>query len=401
MSKEFDVAIIGAGPGGSTAAIKLAEGGKRVALIDKASFPRDKVCGDGLTPDVANQLMKFFPEVYEDFKAKVKFNSKASSIYLSGIEELSFNLSPESESKVNAMARYEFDDILFKHAISKNEVEAFENSPLKSITGSAENWVVEAGDETLYAKYIIGADGANGKTARILTGEGKDMKNYAVAVRCYFEGIEGVSEEKGLEFFMPDYMDSGYFWIFPLGNGKANVGWGLRAELAQKQKVNLRDSLFEIIEKTPEIKARFKEAKALEDPIGFGLPLGGKNLRKIAGPGFLLIGDAAYLIDPVSGEGIGNAIRSARFAAEAILEAKIGDDFQGYKRRIQRKIYPELVFSKYVQKSLENRFIFLRFWKPVLQNPRFKRLLTEDYSLKKLKRKMLNPFYLIGLLIFK
>ena len=145
-----------------------------------------------------------------------------------------------------------------------------------------------------------------------------DMKNTSVAIRCYYEGVKGLPDQIELHYVKEAL--PGYFWLFPAGNGLANIGIGLSKSDAKKEKRTLRQIL-EDVTQSEYFKDRFLNAKALEKPIGWNLPLG-RIKRKNYGNGFMLLGDAAGLIDPFTGEGIGNAMVSAKYPMQVALVAK-------------------------------------------------------------------------------
>ena len=133
-----------------------------------------------------------------------------------------------------------------------------------------------------------------------------------VALRQYFEGVVGLSDQIELHFI--DEVRPGYFWIFPLEGDRANVGIGMDHRDIKARGIDLKEALAAAVASTT-FGARFRDARPLEAPVGWNLPVGSRR-RPAHGNGFLLLGDAAGLIDPFTGEGIGNALYSARFAVE-------------------------------------------------------------------------------------
>ena len=154
----------------------------------------------------------------------------------------------------------------------------------------------------------------------------------------------------------------GYLWIFPLPNGQANVGVGIRSDYISKKKVNLKQELMRILREDAAFKDRFANATLDDDPKGFGLPLGSTQ-RPISGDGFMLIGDAASLIDPFTGEGIGNAIISGKVAAEVAVKALEKQNFthtalQVYDKEVYRKLGRELQLSYRLQQLVNYPWLF-------------------------------------------
>ncbi len=157
-------------------------------------------------------------------------------------------------------------------------------------------------------------------------------------VRQYYEGVDNYQTSATIELHFQKELLPGYFWIFLLPNNQWNVGLGIPSDEVSVNKINLKQKLNSILEHHPVIKERFKNAKPLEDVQGFGLPLGSRKVT-CSGTRLLLLGDAASLIDPFSGEGIANAIRSGRIAADHLTrvfqEQRFDADFnKSYHKEI-------------------------------------------------------------------
>ncbi len=147
----------------------------------------------------------------------------------------------------------------------------------------------------------------------------------------------------------------GYFWIFPLTDNTFNIGYGMVSEAISRKQVNLRKSILQIIHENEAIKKRFENAVPLEDPIGYGLPTGSRKVT-ISGEHFMLAGDAASLIDPATGEGIGNAmisgILAGRHALKCFQENNFSANFmRGYDDAIHQKFWSEMR-NKYIMQRM-------------------------------------------------
>ena len=326
--KKFDVLIIGGGPAGASCAITLAESGLQVALIDKAVFPRDKICGDGLGIDVINQLGRMSE------KLSAKFESLKNKMPSPGIKVFSPDHSALEIPFVNAKTknsgfaspRIVFDDLLFQHAKELPNIHCFEDCAIEKIEQQPDSILVSSKDLQFEGKMLIGADGAHSIVVKQLSDITIDKKHYCAGLRIYYEGVTGFSHDNLIELHFFKELVPGYFWIFPLANNKANVGIGMLSSHISKKKVNLKETLQKLITSHPDLKDRFANAIPLETVKGYGLPIGSKK-RNISGDRFLLTGDAACLIDPFSGEGIANAVRSGRLAAAHAIEAIKANDF--------------------------------------------------------------------------
>lgn len=240
---------------------------------------------------------------------------------------------------------------------------------------------------------VIGADGAQSVVAKYLGMANIERKHHSAGLRVYYENITSFHPGKFIELYFFKEILPGYLWIFPLPDNKANVGIGMLSDTISKNKINLRETLEKLILTQPVLKERFLNARPLETVKGFGLPLGSKR-RKISGERILLAGDAASLIDPFSGEGIGNAIRSGRVAAEHVLSCFSKNDFSAsfnasYDKEIYRRMWKELKISKTLQLlcrktwllnfvvTKANRSQYLqKFLVDALANPDQKKLLT-------------------------
>jgi geranylgeranyl reductase family protein len=352
-----EVCILGAGPAGATAAMVLSRAGMDCTLIDRAVFPRDKVCGDALSGKVVDTLRKIDPSLAMALGEEhahlpcwgVQFVAPSGEIL-----EVPFRLDyadrMEAERAPGYIARRtDFDHWLLERALASAAVVQEDamagTAGLHPVGDSADgslarlHWhpntrivkterctlddgrpgiALHARDGRIWTTaYCLAADGANG-VGKQLGGYRLDPKHHSAAVRAYYTGVQGLHEHHFIELHYLRSVVPGYLWIFPLPDGRANVGLGLRSDQIARRRLDLKKLLQEAIDGHPELRGRFAQAE-LEGPVrGFGLPLGSKR-RTLQGDAFMLLGDAASLIDPFTGEGIGNAMISGRLAAERIL----------------------------------------------------------------------------------
>lgn len=358
MIHHFDVAIVGAGPAGTTTAICLSESNLRVALIDKAVFPRDKVCGDALSPDVCNQLKILPGNIYDEFtKFKEKHLYAGFTLLASNGSEVTFDLR-DREIEAFVSERKDFDYLMFKNAASKDNVEVFEGSGVKTIEpGETGVSLILSDDIQIKASMIVGADGAHSVVASQLGNIKMDRDHHCGGVRLYYENVSGL--KNNIELHYIEELLPGYLWIFPLSNNRANVGLGMQSSYVSKNKVNLKKVLADAISTHPVLSKRFENAVALETIKGMGLPMGSRKLER-SGDRYLLLGDAAYLIDPLTGEGIGNAIRSGRIAADHLINAFKANRFDAtfnlaYDAEIKRRMQGELNLSTWIARLMFNK----------------------------------------------
>ncbi len=353
--EKFDLIIIGGGPAGSACAIKLANSGLRIALIDKATFPRDKVCGDGLSIDVINQLPMLSKELADSFQSfPNKHYSNGLRLFSPDTTFLDIPFYYKKKKSCGYVSpRLHFDNLLFQHAKSYPGIKTFENTSVTNVLLQDNRVVVETADATMEAQMILGADGAHSIVAKKLANQKIKKEHFCAGLRMYYEGIPAFDDNNYIELYFFKDILPGYVWIFPLEGNRANVGIGVLSSEVSKKKMNIKEKLQHLIETDPKLKERFKNAKPLETVKGFGLPLGSAK-RKISGERYLLMGDAAALIDPFSGEGIGNAIRSGRVAAEHVLQCFEQKNFsssfnKAYDKEIYKRMWNEFKISRTLQ----------------------------------------------------
>lgn len=350
-TQQFDVIIAGAGPAGSTCAIALKKSGLKVALIDKDTFPRDKICGDAVSSVTKRVLRQINPELETqllDFAPKV--NITHAKLHSPNFKTLEIGFSKVG----HCIKRIDFDNWLFNHAIQNDDITVYQQTKLKDveIIGGQVRATLDNGN-VLEAKVIVGCDGAHSMVAKKLANFKVDRKHYSGAVRQYYKNVKGLSGNSLEVYFLKGYLP-GYFWIFPLSENEANVGFGMLSDTIAKEKINLKERMHNIIHQIPQVAERFKDATPLEDVKGFGLPLGSKKYA-ISGHRFMLCGDAASLIDPFSGEGIETAMESGKFAAEQILASFPNDAFDPSTL----KAYDERVYKK-MWSNFKNHYLFQR-----------------------------------------
>ena len=363
-TESFDVIIVGAGPGGCACALMLAASGLRIALMEKDTFPRDKTCGDALSPDVVNQL-GMLPD-----GVKARFEASADKIGIHGVRiyspdaaclEISFTRKHAEQPFGYLMKRWEFDHLFFEQVKTLDNVTIFENCKARQVAGTEEAITIVTEDRAFEAKIVVGADGAHSILARH-AGVKVENPHYCAGLRVYYDNVDGLHDKQHIELHFCDGLLPGYFWIFPLPNNQANVGIGMISSVLKKRKVKLKSKLQEIIHEHPNVAPRFRQARQQGTVQGFGLPLGSKK-RRISGERFVLVGDAASLIDPLTGEGIGNAMRSGRIAAAHLLNCFEQQDFsasfnQDYDAALYRMMWRELKFSRFLQKSFRSPSLF-------------------------------------------
>lgn len=366
-SNTYDVIVVGGGPGGNSTAMFLHKKGYNVLLLDKAKYPRDKICGDAISGKSVGMLKELGIEhEMEDLDTAKVFGLVFSSPE-GKMLEIPFPVK-DGEGKTKARGyvcrRIVFDNFLFSH--TKKMVDAREEYTVNDLIWEGDTVVgVKATDmktkeaHEFRAKFVIGADGATSLVANKVGAQKIPDDHLCMATRVYYQGITGMSPNIEIHFI--DSVMPGYFWIFPLENGKANVGLGMVSTDRQKKGVNLVAETERVIVEHPLFKERFKNATKLTDVKGWTLPFGSFK-RKLHGKGWFLVGDAASLVDPFSGEGVGNAMTSGKYVSEIIDEAFKTNNFSlehmaQYDERLWKEIGPELHTSYLLQKMGRHKWL--------------------------------------------
>ncbi len=384
--KTYDVIIAGAGPAGSSAAAILGKAGKRVLLIDKSKFPREKTCGDGLTYKCLPLLEKL--GVAPDFREQAFFYSAGYSITFSDGSQITVRRKMgDKDAVVYMMPRFQFDNLLLQNARQHENVFVLEEA---LVTGAIQNGVWTTGikvntnghgQQAFTAPLLIDASGVASKLAVQFGLAKNDLKNYALTIRGYFDGIDGLGDV--VEFIFDKSILPGYFWIFPLGANSANVGCGTFQHLIVEREINLRHLLEEFIRHHP--AGRKLKSASLRGPLKGGkIPLGMDFMSRVRN-GILFCGDAAGFTDPVTAEGISFAIESGIIAGETALEALVAGNFserflQQYDARWQASFGERFSKASFVQKTMQKSQLVEYFSNAVTNHPAFDAAMQDQGS---------------------
>ena len=360
----YDVIIVGGGPAGATAALYADRMGLNSIVLDKAIFPRDKVCGDALS----GKTVGIMRELGLTDGLDLLEGSEINRITFGSPNHSQFNVYLKDSkntrhiTKGYVITRQVFDNYLFQKADEVVETRQgfsvkdiiYDNGTITGVKGKNKDGEIE----NIYAPLVMGCDGANSIISRKLGLYKMDINNTAVAIRCYYEGIEGLTDQ--IELHYVSEVKPGYFWLFPAGEGKANIGIGLYKSDAKKEKRSLEQIMNEIIA-SQYFNDRFQNAYPTEKPKGWNLPMGSIH-RENHGDGFLLLGDAAGLVDPFTGEGIGNAMVAAKYAMQVALKAKTLNNYTSetlreYDTLVWDELGGELATSTKLQKLARSSFL--------------------------------------------
>jgi flavin-dependent dehydrogenase len=300
--------------------------------------------------------------------------------------------------------RIDFDHFLLQEALSHPEVQYIDNTTLEIFERTAQGFICTSKDGSLkvHARLVIAADGALSRFAKTTGGIKMEPKHYCAGIRAYYSGVTGLDKDTFIELLFLKELLPGYFWIFPLPNGGANVGLGIRSDKVSSRKINLKEKLKEVIETYPQLKERFKDAALEGDIKGFGLPLGSKK-RTISGDNYMLIGDAASLIDPFTGEGIGNAMMSGMLAAKqadtCLKQQNFSASFmKAYDEAAYRRLWPELSLSRRMQQLVAVPWLFNLVVNKAARNKTLQETISCMFEDLDMRSRLRKPSFYVNLL---
>jgi geranylgeranyl reductase family protein len=352
-----DVAIVGAGPAGAACALALKNSGLRIAWIDKSAFPRDKVCGDAIPSNVQRVLQTIDPTLNQNFLQHFTQKEVIEGCRFVAPDLSSFDLT--FATKGHAAQRIHFDHFMFDMAMQSNAlITPYLNAEIQHIDAAEQETILRLNNNVaIHAAMVIGCDGANSLIRKKLAPPFIRKHENIAAVRAYYHNISELSHQLLEIHLVKGYMP-GYFWIFPLPDNQANVGFGMVNKHIAAHHVDLKQAMNQIIS-SPRFKHRFANATTDGRMVGYGLPCGGRN-NPISGHRFLLCGDAASLINPATGEGIGNAMISGMLAAQHLItcfnEQKFHAAFnQQYDKAVYQRLLADLRMQRWLQHLTSNR----------------------------------------------
>jgi menaquinone-9 beta-reductase len=360
---DTDVLVVGAGPGGSAAAYHLGRHGIDVTLVDKATFPREKVCGDGLTPRAVAALRDIGVDTEDPAFEKViglRVHARSTTVDLPWPELSSF------PGVGLVMPRDRFDHLLVQRAVKAGAklLEATE-----AIAPVIEGGWVQGADvrptgersadpTRIRARFVVAADGAAGRFARPAGVRRDASRPLGIAARRYYRTTyhPGPWFESWLDLWDGDMLLPGYGWLFPVAGGRINLGAGLLNTFTHFEEVSAQQ-LFQAFERmlpaSWELGEETADGRLLSGPLPMSF-----NRAPQAVPGLLVVGDAAGAVNPFNGEGIAYAMETAKIAAELLTEALVNDR-PGLTMR-----YPQVLRDTY------GRYFFIgRQFAKIIGNP--------------------------------
>ena len=432
----FDAIVVGGGPGGSAAAGYLAMAGKSVLLLEKGVWPRDKICGDAVGGKSLSHVkalgVKDTLESSPHFRVTgIKFSSpKGNTVRVALPEE-----DVQRLEAGYALPRIQFDHLLFnrcQHLVRESGGMVIQDCAVKDVlfddgnggddpgvgTGNhrhAHGVTVTIGgrggeQRTYFSQEIVGAAGYQCPVAKAVVKESfseemVDNTHYCGGYREYWRNVEGCSGGVGdIEIHFVDSIVPGYFWIFPVSDDVVNVGVGMVINLLKKEKKKLKALQKDVIENHPLFKERFANSEMIKGSgKGWQLPFGSPRKKEKNQPrrasmnGIRLVGDSASLVDPFSGEGVGNALVTGELAANHILEGKSPEQYQ---EEMWKMLGPELTNSYRMQKLSRKKWLLNWFVGKASKKPVIQEMMTEMIASKEAQENLHSPWFMFKTLMF-
>jgi geranylgeranyl reductase family protein len=315
---QTDVLVVGAGPAGSSTAAWLSRLGRDVILADAEVFPRDKACGDGLTPRAIAELGHLGMSSWLDGRARNLGLRAAGFGQVLHLPWPGGNLPNHGGAAPRMVLDAAIRDVALQAGATPLEGARAVDVEWNGDRIAAIVFKTAAGNITVAANTVVVADGAKSQLGRLLGREWHKDTAYGVAARGYIESdrsddpwISSHLELRGSD----NQILSGYGWIFPLADGTVNIGVGTLATAKRPADINLRQLLDFYANGQRE---EWKLQGAVQKPWSALLPMGGA-VSNVAGPNWVLVGDAAGCVNPLNGEGIDYGLETGRLAAEFIV----------------------------------------------------------------------------------
>jgi geranylgeranyl reductase family protein len=346
-----DVLVVGAGPSGIAASVTLARAGRSVLVIDKARFPRDKCCGDGLTTGALRELERlgFTPDGLPSWQVVDDVVVRSPS----GREAV-FPLPRGRGTYAAVVPRMELDAALVDVARAAG-VKVADGHGFDGVEVHDDRVVLEVeGMGHVAARYAIAADGMWSPLRRAIGGIDQGYLGEWHAFRQYFRNVDGRGARELAVWFEADLLP-GYAWSFPLPDGRANVGFGIQR--GGKVATQAMKDLWPDLLQRPHVKAFLGADAEPEAPHkAWPIPARVEEATLSGGDGrVLIVGDAACATDPMTGEGIGQALLTGRLAGEAIVAAGADGAATHYERAVHRELVADAAMSRLLIRALQHR----------------------------------------------
>ena len=356
---DCDVLIAGGGPAGSSLAYHLSKKGLKIIVAEAARFPRDKICGDGVSPIALAELnamgikkWKKFSQANEISKVGLFIKNDKVFINLSKPENLPFH--------ARIIPRIELDNWIYETA-KKAGAQYLEDTRLTNYVTTSTGVIAQVkqglATKQIRAKVIVGADGSSSVVARQIQG-GKHADEFQLlGLRTYYENVNGPSDRVDIYFTEDSF--PGIYWLFPKGKRGANIGMAAISATFPHKPANIRSLLAGHLKNNSDIRERVGNGKPEGKIDGWILKF--FNPKSIlTGNRLMLVGDAAGLINPLSGDGIQYALLSARWAAETLSGCFKNNDFSAtalfnYRKKVDKELGYDFALSNLLVQFARNK----------------------------------------------
>lgn len=356
---DSDVIVVGAGPGGSATAHYLASSGYNVILVDKCKFPRDKICGDFVSPVAQIELSKLGIISTPEFK--IANPIRRASVYLDGTKLISRPI-PKVQGLPRCgrvIPRIILDKLILDSARKAGAI-FLEGSKAVGMRTNRRNVELQvegpSGKRILKARLLIGADGSNSTIAKLVRGQPPSSADRIIAIRGYFEDVDGHPSQADLHFTKESF--PGYCWLFPTSKNQANVGVGMVLDtIPSGNRLNVL--LNQLIKSNLALHKRLRNAKLVGQIRGWPLTTYNANLPLVDNR-VMLVGDAAGLVNPLNGEGIQYALLSGRWASEVAISCLIANDLSkeallAYQHFVEKELCYGMSIACLIVQLIRNR----------------------------------------------
>ncbi len=367
---DCDVLITGGGPSGSALAYYLAKAGIKVIVVESQKFPRDKICGDAVSAVALSELDKMGITNLEEFSKANQINDVALFIEQEKIT-VDLTRSEELPFQGRVIPRLKLDNWIYEAALKAGAI-FLEDTRLINYSIYEDYVSIEikcgVNNRVLKSKLIAGADGSNSTVARKLNGNKPSEAYQLLGLRAYYEDVNGPTDRCDI-FFTGDNFP-GLFWLFPTGPGTANVGSAMIARTIPPNQTHVKTLLNNQTRNNNNLAERIGKGKIRGKIHGWPLTFQDPKAA-IVGDHVLLVGDAAGLINPLSGDGIQYALLSARWAAECLAECVAKNDYslaslQSYKKKLDKEMAYDMALSQLLIQVTRNR-TFTPIWMEILK----------------------------------
>lgn len=361
--EKTDICIVGAGPAGVTASLFLSKWEIPHQLVDQATFPRDKVCGESFDGKAFHTLRKLNPFWLSELQLRrVIQPSWCYSLTNSAQKKMVIQF-PERNTPRIQSKRLDFDHFLFQKAAESPFVEVLEGTRIENLSRENGTPILRAPKQNLQfsPKLTLIATGSN---TNLISRE--KLNPPTIFARGYYTGVQKTSNHHEIEIFFIRTPLKGCLILCPMPGDIYNVELGLEQKIYQEQGKSLPVLLKEMIEQHPTLSNRFKNAKLMDKIKGASMEIGARQ-KNLVDDGLILAGSIALSVNPVTGLGVGNAMLMGRLAAEQIRRSVEVADFsvaclKEYEKEVNKKLRNERWFS-YLITRLQHR---IDFWEPLI-----------------------------------